>query len=80
MAQTQDFKAAVERVSRTSDKIVLDIKGVVELTTYSQSVIYDLVKQGKFPKQKRIGPNRVVWLRSEVVDWLEAKLAAAEAA
>lgn len=80
MAQTEEFKAAVERVSRTSDKIVLDIKGVVELTTYSQSVIYDLVKRGEFPKQKRIGPNRVVWLRSEVVDWLESKLAEAEAA
>lgn len=80
MAQTQVFKDAVERVSRTSDKIVLDIKGVVELTTYSQSVIYDLVKRDEFPKQKRIGPNRVVWLRSEVVDWLEAKLAQAEAA
>lgn len=75
MAQTQAFKDAVERVSRTSDKIVLDIKGVVELTTYSQSVIYELVKRGEFPKQKRIGPNRVVWLRSEVLAWLENRLA-----
>lgn len=80
MAQALAFKDAVERVSRTSDKIVLDVKGVVELTTYSKSVIYDLVKRGEFPKQKRIGPNRAVWVRSEVVDWLEAKLAAAEAA
>lgn len=77
MAQTQAFKDAVERVSRTSDKIVLDIKGVVELTTYSQSVIYDLVKRGEFPKQRRIGPNRVVWVRDEVVAWLDRKLAEA---
>lgn len=75
MADTQQIKAAIELASRSSDKVVLDIKGVVGMTTLSQSVIYDLVKQGKFPKQMRIGPNRVVWLRSEVLDWLHAKLA-----
>ena len=57
--------------------IVLDIKGVVELTTLSQSTIYDLAKKGEFPKQKRIGPNRVVWRQAEVVEWLEDRLAEA---
>ena len=60
-----------------SDKIVLDLDGVIELTTLSQSTIYAMAKRGEFPKQKRIGPNRVVWLRSEVIAWLEEKLAAA---
>jgi len=60
-----------------ADKIVLDIKGVIELTTLSQSTIYDLAKRGEFPKQVRIGPNRVVWQRAEVVAWLEQKLAEA---
>lgn len=59
-----------------SDKIVLDLDGVIELTTLSQSTIYAMVKRGEFPKQKKIGPNRVVWLRSEVIAWLEEKLAA----
>lgn len=60
-----------------TDKIVLDIKGVIELTTLSQSTIYELAKRGEFPKQVRIGPNRVVWPRAEVVAWLEQKLAEA---
>ena len=60
-----------------ADKIVLDIKGVIELTTLSQSTIYDLAKRGEFPKQVRIGPGRVVWQRAEVVAWLEQKLAEA---
>jgi prophage regulatory protein len=60
-----------------SDKIVLDLEGVIALTTLSQSTIYAMAKRGEFPKQKKIGPNRVVWLRSEVVAWLEEKLAAA---
>lgn len=58
------------------DKVVLDIAGVIELTTLSQSTIYALVKRSEFPKQVRIGPNRVVWRRAEVLAWLERKLAA----
>lgn len=59
-----------------TEKIVLDLDGVIELTTLSQSTIYAMAKRGEFPKQKKIGPNRVVWLRSEVLAWLEEKLAA----
>lgn len=61
----------------SENSLVLDLRGVIELTTLSQSTIYALAKKGEFPKQKRIGPNRVVWERSEVVAWLEAKLAEA---
>ena len=60
----------------TTNQLVLDIGGVIELTTLSQSTIYAMVKKGEFPKQKRIGSNRVVWMRSEVIAWLEEKLAA----
>jgi prophage regulatory protein len=62
-----------------SDKVVLDIDGVIEMTTLSQSTIYAMARRGEFPKQVRIGPNRVVWRRAEVVAWLEAKLDAAAA-
>ena len=62
---------------KPDDTIVLDIGGVMEITTLSQSTIYALAKRGEFPKQVRIGPNRVVWRRSEVVAWLEQKMAAA---
>jgi len=58
------------------NRLVLDLRGVIELTTLSQSTIYAMAKKGEFPKQRRIGTNRVVWLRSEVVEWLEQKLAA----
>ena len=60
----------------TDNQLVLDLRGVIELTTLSQSTIYEMAKKGEFPKQRRIGSNRVVWLRSEVVAWLEQKLAA----
>jgi prophage regulatory protein len=60
-----------------SDKVVLDIDGVIEMTTLSQSTIYSLARKGEFPKQVRIGPNRVVWRRADVLGWLERKLAEA---
>lgn len=61
----------------TDNQLVLDIGGVIKLTTLSQSTIYAMVKKGEFPKQKRIGSNRVVWRRDEVVAWLDKKLAEA---
>ena len=61
----------------STEKVVLDIGGVIELTTLSQSTIYSLAKRGQFPKQVRIGPNRVVWRRTEIVAWLEQKMAEA---
>ena len=64
----------------TDERVVLDIAGVVELTTLSQSTIYALAKKGEFPRQVRIGPARVVWRRADVVAWLEERLSAAEAA
>lgn len=62
---------------KPEDNLVLDISGVMEMTTLSQSTIYALAKRGDFPKQVRIGPNRVVWRRTDVVGWLEHKMATA---
>ena len=70
-----DFKDAVERASKSADKVVLDIKGVVELTTLGQTTIYEMARRGEFPQQRKLGSQRVAWLRSEVVDWLDAQFA-----
>jgi len=47
---------------------------VSELTTYSGSHIDTLVRQGKFPKSRKLGANTSVWLKSEVVQWINDKL------
>ena len=41
---------------------------------YSRAHLYRLEDQGEFPKRKRIGANRVAWLRDEVEQWLAARL------
>ena len=75
MPHIGEFKDAVERANKSADKVVLDIKGVIELTTLGQTTIYELARDGKFPKQRKLGSQRVAWLRSEVVDWIDAQFA-----
>ena len=43
----------------------------VELMTgLSCSTIYRLMSKGKFPRPKRIGPQAVGWLISEIRQWM----------
>ena len=41
---------------------------------YSRAHLYRLEDQGEFPKRKRIGANRVAWLRDEVERWLAERM------
>ncbi|MBT3304868.1 MAG: AlpA family phage regulatory protein [Alphaproteobacteria bacterium] len=44
----------------------LHISAVVDRTSLSKPVIYRLVKEGKFPKQVQVSPNRVAWVEGEI--------------
>jgi len=41
---------------------------------YSRAHLYRLEDQGEFPKRRRIGPNRIAWLRTEVEQWLAERV------
>ena len=47
---------------------------VKELVLYSPQHIARLEKAGQFPKRVPLGPNRVGWVESEVLDWLNERL------
>jgi len=64
----------------SEDKRVLTLPEVATLTTLSKPTIYKYVREGRFPKQVRLGPNRVVWRRAEVEGWLDTREARLEAA
>ena len=55
---------------------ILSKRQVTELVLYSPQHIARLEKAEKFPKRIQLGPNRVGWLESEVIDWIEMRLAA----
>jgi len=41
---------------------------------YSRAHLYRLEDQGDFPKRKRIGANRIAWVRTEVEQWLVERM------
>lgn len=42
---------------------------------YSQNQLRRLEAQGSFPKRVRVGANRVAWVRQEIDQWIEERMA-----
>ena len=55
-----------------TEKIVMTLPEVIKLTTLSKPTIYSYIRDGRFPRQIRIGPGRVVWRRADVMKYLES--------
>lgn len=49
---------------------------VLEQVRFSHTTLWRLVRQGEFPKPRKLSPRVTVWLEQEVQAWLEQKLAA----
>lgn len=47
------------------------------MTRLSKPTIYKYIadEEHDFPKQVRLGPNRVVWVKSEIDRWLKRQMA-----
>lgn len=48
---------------------------VEQRTGLARSTIYDMMKDGRFPRAVRIGDRAVAWPEIEVDAWIEARLA-----
>jgi prophage regulatory protein len=55
------------------DTVLLKAPDVVKLTTLKRSLIYKLIREGKFPKQLKFGARRVAWRASEVDEFIAGK-------
>ena len=55
---------------------ILSKKDVRALVLYSPAHIDRLEKAGRFPKRVQLGPCRVGWVESEVLAWLDERIAA----
>ena len=45
---------------------------VIEMVGMSYGAINNRMKDGEFPKSRRIGRKRVAWLQSEILAWMHA--------
>ncbi len=59
---------------------VISKRQLKDLIPYSLSHIARLEKAGKFPKRIQLGENRVGWIESEVLDWVQERMDRREAA
>lgn len=55
----------------------IKIHEVIKLTGIKTTKIYTMAKDGKFPKQVPLGGRSVGWIKSEVLQWNQAQIAAA---
>ncbi len=53
---------------------ILSKRQLKELVLYSSQHIARLEAAGQFPLRVRLGQNRVGWVESEVLDWLQKRI------
>lgn len=61
--------------NQAASRKFIKLAEVRELTSFSTTEIYRRMAAGKFPKQVKLGPNCSVWIESEVVAWVDARIA-----
>jgi len=56
---------------------LLRLAQVKSVTGLSKSTIYARIAEGTFPKQISLGPRLVVWLESDIQNWIAEQVSAA---
>ena len=55
---------------------IFRMKHVKEITSLSSTTIYRKIAAGSFPRQFRLTDKTCAWVESEVIEWVDAKIAA----
>ena len=63
-------------MKKSADKL-LRLNSVKEATGLSKSTIYARIAEGTFPKQIPLGPRLVVWVESDIQNWIAEQVSAA---
>ena len=74
MIDQLDVRAS--RSSSSSERHIMRREEVEQKTGFKRAHIYNLMKEGKFPKRVQIGASRVGWVRAEVEQWINARMGA----
>ena len=54
---------------------IIRLPEVTNLTGISRTMIYELIKKNKFPRQINLGVRAVGWVESEIQEWIEQRIA-----
>ena len=66
----------LERKNSTSKEIsrFYRLPEVETKTGLSKAKIYNLIAQGRFPTQIKLGARASAWIDSEILEWMEARI------
>lgn len=70
-----DEVISAEEHERVPSPMFMQWPEVILFTTLSKSVIQRRMAAGDFPLPVQLSPNRVAWVRAEVIQWTEARTA-----
>jgi len=56
---------------------LLRLPQVISVTGLSKSTIYARIAEGTFPKQVPLGPRLVVWVESDIQNWISEQVSVA---
>jgi len=65
---------STSRKSQRPPRHIMRLPAVKSTSGYGRASIYQFMKDGTFPKCRRIGPRAVGWDSDEVFDWVDARL------
>jgi prophage regulatory protein len=54
----------------------LSVKAVLDRVCLSRTELYERIKQGKFPSTIALGPQKVVFIESQVEAWMRSQMEA----
>ena len=77
-ATSQKSQQGMTRSSKPDQKpipILIPMKEVCTLTSLSRTMVNRLRVAGRFPEAVELGERRVAFVRSEVVAWIEERIA-----
>lgn len=52
---------------------LLRIEQVMEMTALGRTTIYDRIRRGQFPEQRKLGRKCSRWSEAEIVAWIESQ-------
>lgn len=58
---------------KVQNERLIDKKELAKIVPYSGSQIARLEESGDFPKRIHLGPGRIGWSLSEIMDWIEMR-------
>lgn len=54
---------------------ILRLPEVIEMVGLSKATIYSFMRNGSFPRNVSLGANSTGWVKSEILDWINARIA-----